>query len=341
MDKFIDTQFVESFKAELAKNNNIVILAHKNPDGDALGSGLALYNYLVQVGKNPVFIVPNQLPIYLHWMPAAQQIVIYKSMKEKAIKLLNNADMVIMVDFNAPSRIDELGNLLLENNKPKFLIDHHPNPEPMANYTYSRTSASSTAEMVFELLHSLNNGQVLSQTVAGCLLTGITTDTGSFSYNSSSPFTFNVVSELLKSGVDKNYIIDKLYDNFSENRLRLFGYTMYQKMVVLPKYKTAYITLSQAELEKFGYQSGDTEGFVNYPLSIEGIIFSAIFMERDGLIRCSFRSKGVFPANAVAETYFNGGGHLNAAGGESRTSINETVKLFESVLDKYVNFIEP
>ncbi len=335
----ISEDFVKKAGEYLKSAKNILLLSHKNPDGDALGSGLALYQYFAEKKINVNFILPNQLPDYLNWMPNVQKVLTYTSNKDQALKVIKEADLVIMVDFNHRSRLDKMGEAVLESNAPKIMIDHHPYPEDISDILYSRVSSSSTAEMVFEFITAINNGNKLSKEIAECLFLGIVTDTGSFSYNSSNPFTFEVVSELLKSGIDKDFVIDKVYNNHSHSRLRLLGFSLNDNMTVLPELATAYIHLSQADLEKFNFEPGDTEGFVNYPLSIKGIVFSAIFIEKDGFTKCSFRSKGTFPANKVSGDHFNGGGHLNAAGGESKSSLKDTIEKFERVLPDYTNFL--
>ncbi len=337
--KQISDNFIKDAIQYLASAKNIVLLSHKNPDGDALGSGLALYQYFKEKKISVNFVLPNQLPDYLDWMPNVQNVITYNTQKELALKVISQTDLIIMVDFNHSSRLDKMAEIVLESKAPKIMIDHHPYPESISDILYSRVSASSTAEMVFEFITAINNGEKLSKEIAECLFLGIVTDTGSFSYNSSNPFTFEVVSELLKSGIDKDFVIDKVYNNHSHSRLRLLGYCLNDNMKVLPELSTAYIYLSQADLEKYNFEPGDTEGFVNYPLSIKGIVFSAIFIEKDGYTKCSFRSKGKFPANKVSGDHFNGGGHLNAAGGESKASLKDTIDKFERVLPEYSNFL--
>lgn len=320
-------------------SHKIVILSHKNPDGDAVGSGLALYQYLSDMDKDVSFIVPNQLPLYLKWMADINKVLMYNTAREKGNGLVEGAELIIMVDFNHESRLDEMAKQVMKKNVPKILIDHHPNPQPMADYTYSRTSASSTAEMVYEYLSALSGDVVFRKEISESLYVGIMSDTGSFSYNSSNPLTFKIIGKLLEAGIDKDKITDKVYNNFSAHRLKLLGYALNQKMKVFPQYGAAYISLSLKELEKYRFESGDTEGFVNYPLSIKGIEFTAIFIEKEDFTKCSFRSKNNFPANKVASEKFNGGGHLNAAGGTSKLSLKETVKKFEAILPEYKNYL--
>jgi len=338
--KQIDNEFVTQAKQDIAQASKIVILSHKNPDGDALGSGLALYQFFTELNKTVDFVLPNQLPVYLNWMPNVEQVIPFTEDKEKARLAVTEADLIIMVDFNHPNRLDQLAETVKLNTAKKIMIDHHPDPEDMADITYSRTSSSSTAEMVFEFIASLSEDGIISKPVAECLYVGLMTDTGSFRYNSSNPLTFFVVSQLLATGIDKDRITDRVFNNFSEYRLRLLGHAINQKLVVLPQYATAYIYLSKQDLENFHFEQGDTEGFVNYPLSIKGIVFSAIFIEKDGYTKCSFRSKGNFPANKVSNDHFSGGGHLNAAGGECKKSLTDAIHFFEQILPQYESYIE-
>lgn len=335
----ITTQFINDSKYCIKNSQKVVILSHKNPDGDAMGSGLALMQYFIEKGIDVDYVLPNNPPAYLNWLPNAESIVNYSADKEKAEKIVNQGDLIFLLDFNHINRLDELGSLVLANNCCKIMIDHHPYPEKIAEYIYSRTSASSTAEMVYEFITGLEQNNEVSKPIAECLFVGIMTDTGNLSYNSSQPFTFEVVGNLLKKGIDKDCIIDRVYNNYSEYRLRLLGHSVNTKLKVLPEYKAAYIYLSRKDLENYKFEQGDTEGFVNYPLSIKGVVFSAIFIEKDGFTKCSFRSKGTFPANKVAGDNFKGGGHLNAAGGEFKGSLKKAIELFEQVLPKYKQFL--
>lgn len=335
----ISSQFIASVASLVSNNQKFVIIVHKNPDGDALGSGLALYKFLKAEGKAVTLMAPNALPKYLKWMPSFDDIVVYEDKKEEADKALTETDVLFMLDFNHSGRISSVNDVVKTLSVPKVMIDHHPGPEDIADYTYSRVSSSSTAEMVYELLSGITKNDKLALEVANSLMVGILTDTGTFSYNSSNPLTFKVVSGLLLSGVNKDAIVDQLFNNGSEARLRLLGTTLKDKMVVLPEHQAAYITLSKKDLDEYNFEQGDTEGFVNYPLSMKGIVFSAIFMEKDNVTRCSFRSIGTFPANLVSQQYFNGGGHRNAAGGESKVSLDETVKQFISVLPEFKSYL--
>ena len=327
-------------KQLIDSTNRIVITSHKNPDGDAVGSGLALYNYLTAKGKDAKFILPDLMPQNLKWMPGVDTIVTCKTQTEDADRIIADSELLIMADVNSPTRMGDAVKSFDASAAKCILIDHHPFPEIRTDVAYSRPEASSTSELVYELLTELEGNDVLDTTVATCIFTGIMTDTGCFNYNSSSPNVFRIIANLLESGINKDAIIDHIFNHFSETRLRLLGFSLHKKMKVLPKYQTAYIWLTKKELEDFNNQQGDTEGLVNYPLTIDGINFSALFTEKDGLTKCSFRSRGSFPANKVAAERFSGGGHLNAAGGEFHKTIGKTIYYFEKVLPEYEQFLE-
>jgi len=338
--KHISAEFVESARSMIAEADNIVIVSHKNPDGDAIGSGLSLYLYLTSIGKNATFILPDLMPNNLKWMPNVDKIVTYKTTPEAADSIIAAANLVIMADFNSGSRMGDSLKSFEESKAKRILIDHHPFPEVQYDIAYSRPESSSTSEMVYELLSELSGTNVLATEIATCLFTGIMTDTGCFNYNSSDPLTFIITSYLLQSGINKDKIVDNVMNHFTETRLRLLGFGLHKKMKVLPKYQTAYIWLTKKELEAYNNQQGDTEGLVNYPLTIDGINFSALFTEKDGLTKCSFRSRGNFPANKVAAERFSGGGHLNAAGGEFHKTIGKTIYYFEKILPEYEQYLE-
>jgi phosphoesterase RecJ-like protein len=336
----ITQEFIQAALSAITQAKSITIVSHKNPDGDAVGSGLGLFHFFKQLGKNVHFMVPNQLPVYLNWMDGYNEIINYEADKVRGREIIKASDVLMMVDFNHRSRLSEAGDHIIPLKATKILIDHHPYPEAIADYMYSRTSSSSTAEMVFEFIQKVFGEKYISKSVAECLFVGIMTDTGSFSYNSSEPLTFEVVGRLLKKGVNKDYITDKVYDNYSESRLRLLGHAVNQRMVVFPDAQAAYIYLTKKDMEDYHFEPGDTEGFVNYPLSIRGVVFSAIFIEKDDYTKCSFRSKGTFPANLVAQEHFNGGGHMNAAGGEAKSSLPDALTRFEQVLPLYKSYLK-
>ena len=324
--------------SELIKNSKRpLIIIHYNPDGDAIGSALGFYHYLVKKGKEPIVVSPNDYPKFLHWLPGNENVVVYKRNNGTVLNALKEADSIFALDFNDPDRTEGLGEYIKEAPGKKVLIDHHPEPGNFADLVISDTHYSSTAELVYHILESLDDSDLVDKTIAECLYTGIMTDTGSFNYNSSNPYTYYVVSKLIGLEIDKDQIYWNIYDNYSVDRMRLLGYCLNQKMEVFPKYHTAFISLTKDELKKFNFTSGDTEGFVNQPLSIKGIRFTAIFIEKESQVKISFRSKGSFPVNKFAEDHFSGGGHRNASGGQSSMSIEETLEKFRKLLPTYIN----
>lgn len=317
------------------KAENIVLIPHENPDGDAIGSAVGLGEVLKNQGHEVVVISPNNYPEFIKWFSSDVEIMIYGNNKNKAKKALENAGILFCVDFNDAKRAGKLEKHILKFKKPKVLIDHHPNPSDFSDYLISEPGYSSTAELIFDVLDRIEMKQHLNRKAGEALYTGIMTDTGSFSHNVSNPNTFHVVAELMLLGIDVEAIQSNVYDNFSANRMKLLGYCLNEKMEVFPELRAAFISISKKELEDFDYQPGDTEGFVNYPLSINNVVFSALFTEKDDHVKASFRSKGDFPANGFSSENFNGGGHLNAAGGESDLNLNDTIEKFKQLLKQY------
>ncbi len=328
------TQFNEA-KNLLAAAERIVIIPHHNPDGDAIGSALALFNILNNAGKNAQVVSPNSYPDFLRWLPGSNQVLIHDDHQEEAAKVIANADLLILTDFNCLDRVEPLDANIKAAKAHKILIDHHPEPENFADIIISETTVCSTAELALHFIHGIAYSAYLDKATASCLMTGILTDTGAFSYNSSNPSTFEAVADLLRTGIDKNQIYANIFDNYAESRMNLLGYCLNEKMIIYPEYNTGIISLTQEELDRFNYQPGDTEGFVNYPLSVKGVIFSAIFIEKDEYIKISFRSKGSFPANKFSANHFNGGGHVNAAGGNSQVNMKESLEKFAALLPQY------
>jgi bifunctional oligoribonuclease and PAP phosphatase NrnA len=314
---------------------HILILSHRNPDGDAIGASLALYNIFLQMEHKVDIIVPNAFPKFLKWMQHAGKIRVYSNSPTAADKILIKAEIIFALDFNDLGRIQELEKALKQSGAFKVLIDHHPDPRDFADLVISDATSSSTAELVYDFIISMDLSSRINKPVADCIYAGIMTDTGCFSYNSSQPETFNKVASLLSYGIDKDYIYDRVYNTFSFDRMRLMGYCLNEKTEYLPQYATAYITLTQAELKEYNFRIGDAEGFVNLPLSIEGIRFSALFIEKQDMIKISLRSKGNFAVNEIASLHFHGGGHKNAAGGESYESMQKTVDKFVNLLQDY------
>ncbi len=323
--------------SKLIKNSgNILITTHTNPDGDAIGSSLALYNYYIQSkGKNINVLVPNRYPAFLTWMPGNKEIIIHKEEPEKGKEILKNADVIFCLDFNSVGRIEAFSKELKQSNAVKILIDHHPQPERNFDYIISTIHTSSTAEMIYDFIVNTGGKHLLNKEIAECIYAGIMTDTGSFSYLCNYSKTYLIVAELIKTGVNGERIHGLVYDTFSEKRLRLLGYSLSERLKVLPEYHTAYIYLTAKDIKQFNYKVGDTEGIVNYPLSIEKIKFAALFREQNNKVRISLRSKGDFSVNEFAGKHFYGGGHMNAAGADSDISLKKTLDKFESILPQY------
>ncbi|MBO4568174.1 MAG: bifunctional oligoribonuclease/PAP phosphatase NrnA [Bacteroidales bacterium] len=315
----------------------MVIVSHVNPDGDAIGSSLAFSYFLKKFGIDVKVIIPNDYPLFLAWMPGIEDILIYDKNSEKGAEYLNAADLICYLDFNHPSRTGLVHNDLCHCTKtPRLLIDHHRDTDYSQFAMYlSEFETSSTAELVAELIQYHGFDKYLDEKIATCLLVGIMTDTGSFAHSIYHPETFEICGKMITPKVDYQLIHSKIYNTFSENRLRLLGFSISNRMTTLDEYHTAYIYLTKADLESFNYQVGDTEGVVNFPLMIDGIVMSVLITERQGVIRFSFRSKGDFSVHELAREHFNGGGHTNAAGGTLECSIDEAIKKFVDVLPQY------
>lgn len=339
ISKIIAEDLISRVREAIEIKNDIVIVSHVGPDGDAIGSSLALWHYLHQVGKEAHVIVPNGFPEFLSWMPGANEIVIYEKNKTKAEELFNRSDLIFALDFNTTKRVDKMEKALLSSSAPKILVDHHLQPDSFAQIVISYPEISSTSELIFRMICRLGQFDKMTIECGQCILTGMMTDTGAFSYNSNQSEIYTIISELIKLRVDKDDIYRKVFNTFSVDRLKLNSFCTYRKLKIIPKYNTAIIALSLSELERFNYKQGDTEGIVNVPLSIKGIVFSVFLREDTDKIKISFRSTGTFPANKVAADLFNGGGHLNAAGGESYISLKDTVKKLEAALPNYKSFL--
>jgi len=317
----------------------VAILTHTNPDGDAIGSSIALALALRKKGLDAQVIIPDGLPDFLRWLPGIELSTTFAYKKEKASEIVNDADLIFCLDFNDPKRLSGVEELFEASRAKKILIDHHQDPLSFTDLTIADTSRGSVGEMIYLFLTELYSRDILDKDIASCLYVAIMTDTGNFTYASSYPEVFHIAGDLVEYGIDKDRIHSKVYDAFSVDRMRLQGYCMQEKMVVLPQFHTAYISLTEDELKQFNHRKGDTEGFVNIPFGIKGILFTALFIEKKDLIRVSFRSQGNFPVNKVASEHFRGGGHTNAAGGDSLISMEETLAKFESLLPAYKNLL--
>ena len=318
----------------------ILITCHKSPDGDAIGSSLGLADYLRHLGKEPVVIVPDQYPDFLMWLPNTEKIIRYDKQRDKADLLFKIADLVFCLDYNAPSRVDEMEEALVSSPATRVLIDHHLNPDVPADLIISEPEASSTCELVFRLVWQMGAFPTLTKQFAVPIYCGMMTDTGGFTYNSSRPEIFFIISELLTKRIDKDKIYRNVYHNYSESRIRLMGYVMYEKLVYMPEYNAAYYTLTKDELKRFRFIKGDAEGLVNIPQQIKGLRLSISLREdteRDRLVWVSLRSVDDFPCNQMAEQFFNGGGHLNASGGRLNCSMDEAVKIVKDAIIAYEN----
>jgi phosphoesterase RecJ-like protein len=332
----MNSELTTTVKKLLNGRKNIVIVGHKNPDGDAVGSCLGLYFFLKELGHNATVLVPNDFPDFLKWLPGSETITIYEKSIDHSLKLISEADLIFTLDFNSLSRIGDMQGPL-ENSIAKFImIDHHQQPDDYAVANYSETSMSSTSEMVYVFIESLQGLHLLDSKIATNLYAGIMTDTGSFRFPSTSPSTHRRIAHLIEAGADNAIIHQNIYDTSSPDRMKLLGVAL-KNLVILSEYNTAYISLTQQDLDDNNFRKGDTEGFVNYALSIKGIVFAVIFIEnkQENIVKMSLRSKGDFSVNDVARTHYHGGGHINAAGGRSSHSLNKTISEFISILPAY------
>lgn len=325
---------IEKAKSLLAGSKDIVITCHRNPDGDAMGSSLGLYHYLVKKGHKATVIVPNEFPDFLAWLPASSSCIVFERDNETAARILKSAEIVFSLDYNVLSRTgDTMEQALTALDASFIMIDHHQAPGDYAAVTFSDTSYGSTCEMIYHFIGALGDRNMLDTTIGTCLYTGIVTDSGSFRYSSTTGTTHRIVAEFIDLGIDNSAIHSLLFDNHSQSRIQILARALHN-MKVLPQYGTSYMSLSQDELNNFGHNKGDTEGIVNYGLSMKGIVFTAFFTENkdEGIIKISFRSKGDFDVNAYARKYFNGGGHINAAGGRSGETLEATIQKFIATL---------
>jgi len=320
----------------ISNNRKIVITTHTNPDGDAIGSSLAVYHYLKAKGATVDAIVPNKFPAFYSWLPSSDELIIYESNSRIAKQKLHEADLIFCLDYNALSRTGSVTDVLKATNAKKVLIDHHIDPE-VENFEYiiSDVNTSSTGELIYDFIVAMGDENLINEIIAQCLYTCIITDTGSFSHSCNSAKTYEVMANLIKTGIDARHLHGLIYNTFSENRLRLLGYSINERMLVWKNLKTALIYLTKEDLQKFKYQVGDTEGVVNFALSMDKVNVAILVTEKDNKIRLSFRSKGEFSVNDLARKHFNGGGHRNAAGGNMNLPIEDVIKKIKSVLNDY------
>ena len=333
------TEDIECLKAIIAEGSLFVLTCHAGPDGDALGSTLGMAHYLRELGKEALVIVPDAFPDFLAWMPGAQDIVRFDKHRDKAELMLAAADVIFAMDYNALSRVDDMGALISKSKAKKVLVDHHLQPDSFCNLMFSYPQLSSTCEVVFRLVVAMEGYERLTKAACECIYAGMVTDTGCFSYGPCTQEVYLIISMLMQKEINKDRIYNKIYNNYSEGRLRLMGYVLYKKMRVFPEYHTALITLSREEMKRFEFNKGDTEGLVNIPLQMKGIYFSAFLREdtEKDLIRVSLRSQGTFPCNKFAAKYFGGGGHLNASGGQHNGTLKEAINIFEKAIEEFGN----
>ncbi len=331
---------VDSIQEKLRKPNNIVITTHFKPDGDALGSSLALFHWLKGRGHQVTVIVPSDFPYFLDWLPGREHVLIYTSDKVGSDQLIADADFIFCLDFNGLSRINEMGPAIGNAKGLRIMIDHHLEPEGFEDVRYWDSSAAATAQLVYRFIAGeMNDPDGISPEVATCLYTGIMTDTGSFRFRSTTADIHRIIADLIERGAENWQIHEHIYNSNTEHRLRFLGFCLANRLTVLPAFNTAYFSISRQDLENYGIQTGDTEGLVNYALSIQGIRLAALIIERGEAIKLSFRSIGEFPCNELSREHFNGGGHLNAAGGHSNGSLQETVEKFINILPIYQNLL--
>lgn len=340
MDKAIDQNHIEQLKNQLKLAESYVIVPHVNPDGDAIGSCLAFQRVLKNMGKKAEVVIPNGFPDFLQWLEGSDGVIDFEKEEAKAKQCFEESNTLCILDFNDFGRSEGMGKLLDGFQGSKIMIDHHPNPVAACDLVLSYPEVSSTCELLFRICERCEMDQHIDKAAAEAIFTGMMTDTGNFSYNASSPETYYIIAHLLEKGIDKDLIHSNVYHTFSEDRWRLIGHALKDKMVILPEFKTGYISLTQKELEQFNFQPGDTEGLVNYPLMVKGIVFCVLFMEKDDLVKVSLRSKGNFSVNEFSRAHFNGGGHNNAAGGNTKLPIEQAVAKLVQLLPEYKSKLE-
>ena len=328
---------LERLKTIVSEGNFFVLTCHTGPDGDALGSTLGLANYLNTLGKEALVIVPDAYPDFLAWMPGSQEILRFDKHREKAELMIAMADVIFAMDYNALSRVDDMGALIAKSKAKKVLVDHHLSPENFCDLSFSYPQLSSTCEVVFRLIVAMGGYDQLGKAACECFYAGMMTDTGCFSYGPCTQEVYLIISMLIQKEINKDRIYNKVFNNYSEGRLRLMGYVLYEKLRVFPDHHAALITLSWEEMARFDFNKGDSEGLVNIPLQMKGIYFSAFLREdtEKDLIRVSLRSQGTFACNKFAAQYFNGGGHLNASGGQHNGTLEEAIETFEKALEEF------
>ena len=328
----------QQLKALISTPKKIVITTHRGSDGDAMGSSLGLFHLLKQLGHTVNVITPNEYASFLHWMPGNNEVIIYEGNEKSADTITDEADLIFLLDFSDLRRIAPFTDSVRKSNATKIMIDHHQDPDrDIAELIFSDTTSCSTAQLVYEVMDAMGMTTYLNKSIAECLYVGIMTDTGSFKYASTTAKTHNIIAELITAGAENDKIHDLIYDNSSSNRIKLLGYCLNKKLRLYPQNNAAIISLTAEELKRFEFKKGDTEGLVNYALSIEGINFATFIAEKDGMVKLSLRSKGNIKVNEIAGKYFSGGGHINASGGVSQVSVDETIKITEGIINNLNN----
>ena len=328
-------KYTKELKKLIDEANHILLICHINPDGDAIGAMLAMRRWILTCGKNAEMISPNALQKFLLWMSDVDKVVDFHHNMEAGTKLINEADLIIMTDFNSTSRMGKAEQLVLASKARKVMIDHHPDPADFAGLKISDVGRSSTSELVYFLVNGMEGAEFNDIDFITAVYVGIITDTGNFEHGYYTGDTMRTVGHLIDKGVDKERIYNHIFSNFTPDRIRLKGFALNSRMVVHPDLHTAYIWLTKEDLERFHHVKGDTEGFANVLLTIKGIVLSVLFVERTGFVKMSLRSKGSFNANILSRQCFNGGGHRNAAGGEMKGTIHDVVQHFENTLPSY------
>jgi phosphoesterase RecJ-like protein len=328
---------ISALQALLSQPQQVVITTHHKPDADALGSSLAWAGYLKQKGHHVTVVAPSDYPAFLNWIAGNDEVVIYdRRQNDRQVRdLFQRADVICCLDFSCLGRINELGEYVRVSPATKILIDHHQEPENFAEISFSNPRAAATAELIFEIIRDLGDQDLITKDMGEALYAGIMTDTGSFRHPSTSRNVHLIIAELLKVNIDLSSVHRRIYDSHSEIRLRFLGYILKDKLIVNRQYNTAYIAISQEELREYQSKTGDTEGLVNYALSIEGIVFAAVFIDRGVAVKISFRSVGDFSVSDFSRRHFDGGGHHNASGGISYQPLDATVERFLSILPEY------
>ncbi|NNC82102.1 MAG: bifunctional oligoribonuclease/PAP phosphatase NrnA [Flavobacteriales bacterium] len=322
---------VDAFRDLLSTSSRIMVIGHRSPDGDAIGSSMAITHFLRSLGKEVSVWMPDAFPDFLSWIPGASDIRIYEGSGKEANRIMADSDLILCMDFNRSDRTGPMSQVLMNTETPKVVIDHHLYPADEFVVTFSETQASSTCELVYRLIEAMGEKERVGMDIAHCVYSGLVTDTGSFKYNVH-PHTHRIAGELVDLGLNSAEVQSALFDTQSEQRLRLLGYALSEKMRYFPAHNASYITLSKEELKRFNYKKGDTEGLVNYGLSIAGVKFTALASEKDGVVKISFRSKGDLDVNVIANEYFGGGGHKNAAGARSEEGLLRVIEIIEGII---------